>query len=61
MVNKLWTPFFGASSLSVGDFLIMMLLELQMYKSPKAKSHETNSDVGFDGRLPTLGCIVLSI
>jgi len=47
--------------LSVGDFLVMISLELQMHESPKAQSHETNSDVGFDGRLPRLGCIVLSI
>jgi len=25
-----------------------------MHESPKAKSHETKSDVGFDGRLPRI-------
>jgi hypothetical protein len=39
----------------------MISLELQMHESPKAKSHETNSDVGVDARLPRLGCIVVSI
>jgi len=33
----------------------MISLELRIHESPKAQSHETNSDVGFDGRPPRLG------